>query len=680
MMLPAALQGWAPSFGQWCIFAMQPSGISRATYLFRAAGVPAGPLSRVRRVSVPRRTRRDPMSRGFGSRGRYARWGVLLAIGALLLPFAGVAAIAATPHVGDRFDYDYNTNVDGGTGDYYGYTDHMRSHSSYSVQSVQGDQVTVRGLGSWTFDGSDGTHQSGTVDVTPVFSLTTRRYYSGIDVNTSNPNTTTVWFWIPTPTTAGQTIPVLDDIFTVTSTDATLWLGVVPHKTLLLEASGQSKRNDPYGQSDPTYHDQYYFDRDSGFIVAELFDEHDANFAAGFHYHAEVWVTSSSYSVPVDTVTFSLVDLGIPGISVVGLVTAVRVRRGPSHLRLGSKDFPTDVRIRKAKHPADVTNLVPDGSLFFGPFLAVFAERSIAERDPVILALADRKIVGMSLFDRESMVGSLFASEEVVARVLAKRLRMRDFFADGNLPGRIFRAKEIDRFTILQLQNPTAPAYDATIVRPMTAADLSDVVAIAEQVYGGRSRKFVESSFRGGDLGFVAMHGPAVAGFGFATVVGPVARLHTLTVVATDRARGLGTELTNARLATLAALGVERVIVEISKQNVASLRIATRAGFAPIGETIYYSRKPEAAPTALQRQTLWSARRSGSRTTGCPWSGPAENSKSSETRASNRSGRGRPRDATCQTFCGRPRAGRMGRPWKASATTTAPACCPIGGS
>src|SRR5207247_9966600 len=93
---------------------------------------------------------------------------------------------------------------------------------------------------------------------------------------------------------------------------------------------------------------------------------------------------------------------------------------------------------------------------------------------------------------------------------------------------------------------------------------------------------------RGGDLGFVAMHGPAVAGFGFATVVGPVARLHTLTVVATDRARGLGTELTNARLATLAALGVQRVIVEISKQNVASLRIAARAGFAPIGETIYY--------------------------------------------------------------------------------------------
>src|SRR5207244_11199666 len=110
----------------------------------------------------------------------------------------------------------------------------------------------------------------------------------------------------------------------------------------------------------------------------------------------------------------------------------------------------------------------------------------------------------------------------------------------------------------------------------------------------------VASSFGGGDLGFVAMPGPTVARFGFASVVGPVARLHTLTVLAAERARGLGTELTNARLATLAALGVQRVIVEISKQNVASLRIATRAGFAPIGETIYYSPNPEAAATAVQ--------------------------------------------------------------------------------
>ena len=39
------------------------------------------------------------------------------------------------------------------------------------------------------------------------------------------------------------------------------------------------------------------------------------------------------------------------------------------------------------------------------------------------------------------------------------------------------------------------------------------------------------------------------------------------------------------------------------KKNTASMRVATRAGFAPFGETVYYSRDPEAAPAAQQRQT-----------------------------------------------------------------------------
>jgi ribosomal protein S18 acetylase RimI-like enzyme len=542
------------------------------------------------------------VSQASAFRRQLASVGLPIVLLALVLAALSPSVAAATPRAGDRFEYDYNTNVDGGSGDYYGYTDHMRSHSSYSVQSVSGDQVTVRGLGSWTFDGSDGTHQSGVVDVTPVFSLSTRRYISGIDVNTTAPNPS-VWFWISTPVRVGDTVPVLDDVFTVTSTDSTIWFGLAPRKALLLEASGTYTRNDSYGKFEATYHDRYYFDRDSGFIVAEQFDEQDTNVAAGFHYHAEVAVTSTSYPIPLDWVDFALVDLGVPAIAVGLVLASVRVRRGPGRFAIGSKDFPTEVRIRKAKKPADVTNLEPDGSPFFAPFLPVFAERSIAEGDPVILALADGKIVGMSLYDQESMLGSLFASEDKVARVLLKRSRLRDFFADGTIPSRILDAKEIDRFTILQLQSPSALPYDASVVRPMQAGDLPAVVALAEEVYRGRARKFVESSFRGGDLGFVAMSGSRLAGFGFAMVVGSIARLHTLTVSARDRARGLGTDLTNARLTALNVLGVDRVIVEISRQNVASLRIATRAGFVPIGDTVYYSRKPEAAPTALQRQT-----------------------------------------------------------------------------
>jgi ribosomal protein S18 acetylase RimI-like enzyme len=526
---------------------------------------------------------------------------VVLAV--LVLPFLGSGIVAATaPRVGDRFEYDYNTNVDQGAGDYFGYSDRMRSHSAYAIQDVQGDRVTVRGTGSWVFDGSDGAHDSGAVDVTPVFSLSTRRYLSGIDVETKDPNAT-VWFWIPTPVVVGQTVPILDDVFTVTSLDATLWFGLVPRKAVQLDAAGTYVRDDAYGTFEATYRDRYYFDRDSGFVVAEQFEETDSSGAASFHFHAEVIITSSSYAVPLDLVAFGLVDLGIPAAGVGGVAAAIRVRRGPSRVRIGSKDFPTEVRIRKAKSPADVANLQGDGSPFFGPFLPVFAERSFSEGDPVVLALAGTTIQGMALLDRESGLGSLFAADDAVVRVLLKRLRMRDFFADGSIPGRLLGAQEIDRFTVLQLRNPSAVAYDSSVVRPMTADDVPAVIGIAESVYRSAARRFIASSFQAGDLGFVAVAGSRIVGFGFATVVGSVGRLHTLTVLPTERARGLGKEITNARLSALAALGVDRVILEISKQNVASMRIATHAGFASIGESIYYSRAPAQAPTALQRRT-----------------------------------------------------------------------------
>ncbi len=531
--------------------------------------------------------------------------GVVLA---LLLPvaIAGWAA-AGTPRSGDFFEYDYNTNVDNGGGIYTGYTDHMTSHYRYEVTTVSGGQATVIGTGSWTFSASDGTSQSGSDSYNPVFSLTTRKYLSGIDATVQDPANASVWFWIPTPVSLGQTVPVLDDVLTVTSLGATVWLGAVPHSTVLLESSGQYTRNDAYGLFTATYHDQYYFDKDTGYFVAEQYNEQDVGSYQGspgnFEYHAQLTITSSSYAVPLDLLPLVLVYVGVPAAVILVIVGIIRVRRGPSRIRVGSGNQAAYIRIKKVRSQAELTGLTPDGSPFFGPFLPIFAERSLAEGDPVVLALDERKIVGLALLDRESGMGSLFAADDPVAKVLLKRCRMNDFFADGTIPGRILNAKEIERFQILQLRNPQSLDYDSTIIRPMTPDDLAAVTAITQNVYRERAAAFIRSSFNAGDLGYVAVVRGLVVGFGFATVVGTTARLHTLTVAAPERSHGLGTEIMKARLSALAAMGVDRVIVEISRQNIPSLRVASKVGFAPIGESIYYSRNPGAAPAALQRQT-----------------------------------------------------------------------------
>src|SRR2546426_622615 len=461
------------------------------------------------------------MPRDCSSSRSLARVAGLILIFALGTPLLlSFSAAGAAPRTADFFEYNYNTYVDQGTDYYFGYSDKMISHARYTVQSVSGDLATVRGLGSWTFDGSDGTHQSGVTDVTPAFSLSTRRYVSGIEVNASA--NATVWFWVSMPLAQGQTLRILDDVFTVISIDATVWNGIVPHRTVQLQASGTYTRDDAYGIFAATYTDRYYFDPDSGYVVAESYEERDTNPSASFRFRAEISLTASSYSVPLDLIPF---------------------------------------------------------------------------------ALADRTLVGLALFDQESAMGSLFASDDAVARVLVKRVKMKNFFADATIPSGLLRAKEIDRFAILQLRDPQPREYDSTLVRPMTADDLGAVVAIAQNTYRASARRFIASSFQGGDFGYVAVANNRVVGFGFATVVGTVARLHTLTVDAPYRAQGIGSQIMNARLSALAALGVDRVILEISRKNTASMRVATRAGFVPFGETVYYSRDPEAAPAAQQRQT-----------------------------------------------------------------------------
>ena len=525
-----------------------------------------------------------------------------------LVLLAAAPAVAGTPRVGDFFEFDQTTTISSGTGyDYAGYTETTQSHYRYKIDSVSGDTVSVHGAGSWTYTNSTGASLSGSEPYNPVFSLSNRSYLSGIDVGGVDPSSARVWFWIPLPVHVGDAIRILDEPLTVQSTSATYWVGAMPRTAILVSGTGSYPRDDAYGTFSADYTDQLYFDPTTGFIVAEKYAELDTGTGLyvgdGFVNRTTLTVTASSYALPLDLGTLLLVYLGVPAAVVLVAVAAVRVSRGPNRVKIGSGNAAVYVRIKKARTPADVTNLIPNGSPFFGPFLPIFAERSVAEGDPVVLALDERKLAGLALLDRESGMGSLFASEDRVARVLLKRVRMRDFFADATIPGRVLGAQEVDRFSILQLRNPQPVDYDSDIVRPMTADDLPAVIALTQDVYRGTARKFIESSFKAGDLGFVAASAGRILGFGFATVVGTVARIHTLTVGPPDRSRGIGTQVMNARLSTLATLGVDRVIVEISKQNAASLRIATKSGFVPVGETVYYSRNPPAAPSAIQRRT-----------------------------------------------------------------------------
>ncbi len=533
--------------------------------------------------------------------GRTAAHLTAFVLGLLLLAPGIPWAAARDPRSGDAFEYDYHMFLDQGTGDYDGYSETMTSHASYRVLSVIGNNSTVLGQGAWTWQASDGSSQSGVLDVQFSFSLATRRYLAGIDVD-GNYSDPAVWFWIPTPAVPGRVVRILDDDLTVTSVDATVWLGLLPRKALRVESWGSYFRDDVYGQFTADYHDQYYFEADTGFILAEFYEENDHSGLASFRWREQVLVTASSYPMPLDWVSFGAVFVGIPAVIVATLYGIRRYYRGPRTVLGRTAEGVRAVTVRRLTRPGFLAGLEPGGSRFFAPFLSTFARRALASADPVVIATAGHRIEGLLTYDGESGVGSLFAASPAVASGLLKLLKVQDYFAEVDDPAWKPAGRVLDTFEVLALDRPAAVPYDSAIVRPMTAADQPAVTAIAEAVYLGRAARWVSTCFQDGDLGFVGEIGGRVVAFGFATVAGTAARLHTLTVLPQHRAMGIGSELMAARLSTLSALGVERVVVEISKNNTASLRVALKAGFVRVGETQYVSSSPEDANPVVQRQ------------------------------------------------------------------------------
>ena len=611
IVLPDALHGCAPQLGQWCSFAMSRRSVEvRASYRLRATprrstGTEAEFRHQIYRACAPIVAARNA---GILAQGE-AWWRRAIAIATVggFLSILAAPTVSAAPVSGDWFEYDFNTFLDGGTGDYEGYTETMLSHSRYEIAAVSSDLVSVQGDGTWSYSASDGTTDSGTFSTSFSFSSVTRRYVSGIDVE-GNYVDPAVWFWVSPEVTAGELVRILDEEFTVTSVDETVDILGGSRFAIRLEATGAYTRDDVYGRFNVTYVDVYYFDRATGYLLLEVYDERDVSPTATFGWSARATVTASSFALidgagaPFDWTPVVLLIAGVLAALAAGAFLVWRLTRGPGRFTVPTTQGPLEVRIRRIRKPQALNGLAPDASPAFGPLLMSFARRALATRDPVVLAVSGPRIVGLLTYDGESGLGSLFATEGPIALALLKRLPVQDFFVESAGSAWRLPAEPVDSFKILERRDLTPPSYDPAIVRPMLAEDLPAVVGIAEAVYRGRASRWVDTSFREGDIAYVAAVDGRVVGFGFATASGYVGRLHTLTVLAAYRDRGLGTELTAARLSALVALGVQRVVVEISQHNAASLRVAGRAGFKPIAETVYYSRVPRSSAMAFQRQ------------------------------------------------------------------------------
>ena len=226
-----------------------------------------------------------------------------------------------------------------------------------------------------------------------------------------------------------------------------------------------------------------------------------------------------------------------------------------------------------------------DLSTWFNPFLAYFARDTRRCGGEVRLLRDAGEVNGLVIADAAERVATVFTrSSELAATTVRDRGSLGMFAEFPAEPA----ADPFDVFErLLGEETPTFRFGHA--VRALVPEDLPTVRALMREVYRFVNDRWFVGLPNRSETGFVAEVEGRLAGVGWVTLVGPHARLHSLTVRVPFRRMGLGSDLVRARVWWAQRNGARRVVSEIARGNTDSQAIAERVGMQRVG-TIYFHR------------------------------------------------------------------------------------------
>lgn len=144
----------------------------------------------------------------------------------------------------------------------------------------------------------------------------------------------------------------------------------------------------------------------------------------------------------------------------------------------------------------------------------------------------------------------------------------------------------------------------ATIIRPLMESDAAEVAAIAAQSPG--AAQWPESSYRSltahGIWGWVAEGGGRIRGFLVGRITGDQAELLNLAVLTAQRRRGVGAELLQTFVQTLAERGIREIFLEVRESNAAAVAFYRAQGFQETGRRTGYYREPREDAICMSRK------------------------------------------------------------------------------
>jgi GNAT superfamily N-acetyltransferase len=225
-----------------------------------------------------------------------------------------------------------------------------------------------------------------------------------------------------------------------------------------------------------------------------------------------------------------------------------------------------------------------DLSDFFNPFLRHFVEGALGAGGEVWVSIDGGKVNGLLLYNHVEEVGSIFTRVRSVAESLYGLKKRAAMYSDFPL------GASVETYLVLAVEAPFRMAAHR-FRHPVRMARVTDRPAVARmlvEMYGRIDTSWLDIVPPREEACLVVEIDHAIAGAGWISLANGQGRLHSLSVRPRFRRIGVGTDLVHARIGWAREAGAQRVLTEISEQNVASLAIAMGGGMQRRGQ-IYLS-------------------------------------------------------------------------------------------
>jgi len=245
----------------------------------------------------------------------------------------------------------------------------------------------------------------------------------------------------------------------------------------------------------------------------------------------------------------------------------------------------TDPQISPVKSVEEQLSGLPKGLSFFDQMLRHETKETIEAGGEAYVSESQKGVTdGLFIYDSWEATGTIFTkSREVFDHFFA--LKPSSYiFSELHVPE---LPNEV--WNIWQLDLDRAPRSHRFKHHVSMDADAKEIERFMLATQPGTNPRWISVALRHGDKCFVNRLDNRIVGMAWVTIVGNIARSHSIYVEPQFRRMGIMRDNLEARIIYLKSRGVHTLVNEIAKSNVASSKHVEKAGERIVGKLYLYT-------------------------------------------------------------------------------------------